>query len=139
MIQEFTLHPVVIIGIKYQQSMEMKINLLSPVVFSLLLLGCAASHSERQAVEYAEKGLNEISLEVLSKWNRSCALCHINGEAGAPIIGDTNSWSVRILKGENALVRSVIEGLNSMPPLGYCMACELEDFKSMVHFMIGRS
>ena len=114
----------------------MKINLLKVVVLSLLLLNCATD-PELQDVSYAEQGENEISEEVLGKWNRSCALCHINGEAGAPIIGDTNSWSERILKGEDALVRSVLEGLNSMPPLGYCMACELEDFKSMVNFMVG--
>ena len=136
MTQEFTLHPTVFLGIKYQQGMKKRIHLLEVVVFSLLLLNCAAD-IEQLAVEYAVKGGNEISAEVLGKWNRSCALCHINGEAGAPIIGDTNSWSERILKGEDALVRSVLEGLNSMPPLGYCMACELEDFKSMVNFMVG--
>ena len=136
MTQEFTLHPTVFLGIKYQQSMKKKIHLLEVVVFSLLLTNCAAD-PQRQAFTYAEKGGNEISEEVLGKWNRSCALCHINGEAGAPIIGDTNSWSERTLKGEDALIRSVLEGLNSMPPLGYCMACELEDFKSMVDFMVG--
>ena len=111
-------------------------HLLEVVVFSLLLTNCTAD-PQRQAFTYAEKGGNEISEEVLGKWNRSCALCHINGEAGAPIIGHTNSWSERTLKGEDALIRSVLEGLNSMPPLGYCMACELEDFKSMVNFMVG--
>lgn len=136
MTQEFTLHPTVFLGIKYQQSMKKKIHLLKVVVLSLLLINCAADR-ELQAVTDSEKGGNVISEEVLGKWNRSCALCHINGEAGAPIIGDTNSWSERILKGEDALVRSVLEGLNSMPPLGYCMACELEDFKSMVNFMVG--
>ena len=118
--------------------MEKKIKLLKIVVFSLLLLDCAAN-SEQQAAALAKLDENEISEEVLGKWNRSCALCHINGEAGAPIIGDTNSWSERTLKGEDVLVQSVLEGLNSMPPLGYCMACELEDFKSMVNFMVGSS
>ena len=136
MTQEFILHPTVFLWIKYQQSMKKKIHLLKVVVLSLLLINCAADR-ELQAVTDSEKGGNVISEEVLGKWNRSCALCHINGEAGAPIIGETNSWSERILKGEDALVRSVLEGLNSMPPLGYCMACELEDFKSMVNFMVG--
>lgn len=115
--------------------MKKKIHLLV-VVFSLLLLNCAAD-PELQALTYVGKDGNEINEKVLGKWNRSCALCHINGEAGAPIIGDTNSWSERTLKGEDALIRSVLEGLNSMPPLGYCMSCELEDFKSMVNFMVG--
>ena len=136
MIQEFTLYPTVYLEIKYQHSMKKKIHLLKVVVLSLLLINCAADR-ELQAVTDSEKGGNVISEEVLGKWNRSCALCHINGEAGAPIIGDSASWSERILKGEDALVRSVLEGLNSMPPLGYCMACELEDFRSMVNFMVG--
>ena len=136
MTQEFILHPTVFLWIKYQQSMKKKIHLLKVVVLNLLLINCAADR-ELQVVTDSEKGGNVISEEVLGKWNRSCALCHINGAAGAPIIGDTNSWSERILKGEDALVRSVLEGLNSMPPLGYCMACELEDFKSMVNFMVG--
>ena len=130
------MHPTVFLGIEYQQSMKKKIHLLKVVVLSLLLINCAADR-ELQAVTDSEKGGNVISEEVLGKWNRSCALCHINGEAGAPIIGDIDSWSERILKGEDALVRSVLEGLNSMPPLGYCMACELEDFRSMVNFMVG--
>ena len=116
--------------------MKKKIHLLKVVVLSLLLNNCAADR-ELQAVTDSDKGGNVISEEVLGKWNRSCALCHINGEAGAPIIGDKNSWSERILKGEDTLVRSVLEGLYSMPPLGYCMACELEDFKSMVNFKVG--
>ena len=115
--------------------MKKKIHLLV-VVFSLLLLNCAAD-PELQALTYVGKDGNEINEKVLGKWNRSCALCHINGEAGAPIIGDTTSWSEITLKGEDALIRSVLEGLNSMPPLGYCMSCELEDFKSMVNFMVG--
>ena len=91
MIQEFIRHPTAFLGIEYQQSMEKKINLVKVIVLSLLLLNCAAD-IEQRAVEYAVKGGNEISAEVLGKWNRSCALCHINGEAGAPIIGDTDSW-----------------------------------------------
>ena len=115
--------------------MKKKIHLLV-VVISILLLNCAAD-PELQAVTYIEKDGVEISEEVLGKWSRSCALCHINGEAGAPIIGDTNSWSERTLKGEDALIKSVLEGFNSMPPLGYCMSCEIKDFKSMIVFMVG--
>ena len=66
-------------------------------------------------------------------------MCHINGEAGAPIIGDTKSWSERLRKGEDVLIKSVVEGLKSMPPLGYCMACEIDDFKSMISFMVGKN
>jgi len=30
-----------------------------------------------------------------------------------------------------------IEGFNNMPPLGYCMSCEQEDFEMLIDFMTG--
>lgn len=72
---------------------------------------------------------------VMSKWARSCALCHISGEAGAPIVGDTVDWQRRLAQGEQSILRRVIEGYNSMPPLGYCMACEEDDFRAMIGYM----
>ena len=68
-------------------------------------------------------------------WARSCALCHIDGNAGAPRVGDSDAWQPRLAQGRETLLRHTVEGLNSMPPLGYCMACEREDFLSMIDFM----
>ncbi|GJM14290.1 MAG: hypothetical protein DHS20C12_26930 [Pseudohongiella sp.] len=73
----------------------------------------------------------------MGKWARSCALCHVSGVAGAPIVGNADEWGPRLGKGEEELMRSVIDGLNSMPPLGYCMSCEASDFRSMIGFMVG--
>ena len=70
-------------------------------------------------------------------WARSCALCHIDGNAGAPRVGDSDAWQPRLAQGRETLLRHTVEGLNSMPPLGYCMACEREDFLSMIDFMTG--
>ena len=56
--------------------------------------------------------------EAMAKWARSCALCHITGEANAPVVGDTEEWQQRLQKGEAALLNNVINGINSMPPLG---------------------
>ena len=75
--------------------------------------------------------------EVMAKWSRSCALCHITGEAGAPVVGDTAEWQRRLQQGEEAIINNVVEGFNSMPPLGYCMACEVSDFRAMVAYMAG--
>ena len=73
----------------------------------------------------------------LELWARSCALCHIDGNAGAPRVGDADAWQPRLAQGRETLLRHTVEGLNSMPPLGYCMACEREDFLSMIDFMTG--
>ena len=80
---------------------------------------------------------NSASSEAIAKWARSCALCHITGEADAPIIGDTEEWQQRLQKGEAALLNNVVNGINSMPPLGYCMSCEAADFRVMIDYMAG--
>lgn len=73
----------------------------------------------------------------MGKWARSCALCHITGVAGAPLVGDTEQWQSRLAQGEASILRHTIEGYNSMPPLGYCMACEVADFRAMIGYMAG--
>ena len=40
-------------------------------------------------------------------------------------------------QGEDALLEHTIEGLNNMPPLGYCMDCEEADFLALIRFMGG--
>jgi len=75
--------------------------------------------------------------EAMAKWARSCALCHITGEANAPVVGDTEEWQQRLQKGEAALLNNVVNGINSMPPLGYCMSCEAADFRVIIDFMAG--
>jgi len=80
---------------------------------------------------------NSAGSEAMAKWARSCALCHITGEANAPVLGDTEEWQQRLQKGEAALLNNVVNGINSMPPLGYCMSCEAADFRVMIDFMAG--
>ena len=53
-------------------------------------------------------------------------------ESGAPNIGDAKAWEHRTAKGEEVLLAHVIEGFQGMPPLGYCSACNEEDFRAMV-------
>ena len=75
--------------------------------------------------------------EVMGKFARSCALCHVSGVADAPIVGDIEEWRSRLGQGEAIIIRNVLEGINSMPPLGYCMSCEVDDFRAMIGFMAG--
>ncbi len=71
----------------------------------------------------------------MQMWSGSCALCHVNGNAGAPVVGIAQHWQPRVAKGMETLLQHTVEGFNSMPPLGYCMACEMADFSAMIHFM----
>ena len=75
----------------------------------------------------------------MAQWARSCALCHVNGEGGAPRVGHPEEWQERLAQGESTLLTHTVEGLNNMPPLGYCMDCEREDFLGLIRFMAGSS
>jgi cytochrome c5 len=75
---------------------------------------------------------------VQQKWARSCALCHVNGEGGAPKMGDIEAWAERRKAGDAVLMKHTLEGLNRMPALGYCMDCELVDFAAMINMMAGQ-
>lgn len=106
--------------------------LLSASVLVLSLTACNAGSSSRQP--FANAVADE---EVMAKWARSCALCHVDGVADAPLVGDAAEWQRRLARGEESVMRNVLEGYNSMPPLGYCMACEISDFRAMIAFMAG--
>jgi len=76
-----------------------------------------------------------ITKDVQGKWARSCVLCHVNGEGGAPRLGHPEEWQPRLAQGEAVLLRHAVEGYNNMPPLGYCQACEREDLRALIKLM----
>ena len=84
-------------------------------------------------------GANTLNAAVMQKWSRSCALCHVTGNAGAPTVGNAEEWQERLTQGAGVLLTHTIEGINDMPPLGYCMSCEREDFVAMIDFMAGET
>lgn len=111
------------------------------VLLALLFAGCSSVATEQRAADSVSNAFSEdrMNAAIMGKWARSCALCHVDGEAGAPVIGDTAAWQRRLAQGEDSILRRVIEGYNSMPPLGYCMACEVQDFRAMIAYMAGTS
>jgi len=119
-----------------------KIKITPALVLLLLpfaLFGCSSSSS--LATKNSTSGAAYFNVasspDVLSKWSRSCALCHVTGEADAPISGDKSVWQGILAQGEEQVMQHVLEGYNSMPPLGYCMSCETDDFRAMIGFMAG--
>ncbi len=71
----------------------------------------------------------------MDKYNKSCSVCHATGAAGAPKVHDVTAWEPRMAKGMDALVQSVTNGLNAMPPKGVCFDCTPEDYKALIEFM----
>ena len=107
-----------------------------------LVAGCSQEELHYTAAEVAQIDAIFQSVEVtpqtMIKWGRSCALCHVTGEGGAPLTGDLEDWAPRVDQGYAQLLASTLEGKGKMPPLGYCMECEVEDFAAMIKFMVGQ-
>lgn len=113
------------------------------LVVSLLLMTAGCSR-EPQSIDPERLALyTEIYAEadmtpaVQEKWARSCALCHAAGVGGAPRVGVNADWQARVEKGPGMLMVNTIDGINQMPPLGYCQDCGLNDFAAMIKFMTG--
>jgi cytochrome c5 len=73
--------------------------------------------------------------EVADRYNRTCAVCHASGAAGAPKTGDVAAWEPRLAKGMEANVASVSNGMNAMPPKGMCFDCSSEDYEALIKYM----
>jgi cytochrome c5 len=72
---------------------------------------------------------------ITDKYNRSCAVCHASGAAGAPVTHDVATWEPRLAKGMDVLVASATTGLNAMPPKGMCFDCSADDYTALIEFM----
>lgn len=113
--------------------------LISGVI--LVLAGCSkppqitAQEQAKYDAVFAEASMTPRARE---KWARSCALCHVAGQGGAPRMGHPQEWKPRLEKGRAVLLKHTLEGFNRMPPLGYCMACDTRDFAAMIDMMSGK-
>ncbi len=76
-------------------------------------------------------------------YNKSCAVCHDHGVAGAPTTGDKAMWEDRIVTGMETLVERAITGYTGeegvMPPKGGNMSLSDEDVAAAVHYMVEQS
>jgi cytochrome c5 len=71
----------------------------------------------------------------MAKYDKSCKVCHATGAAGAPMLGDAAAWAPRLAKGMDALLVSVNNGLNAMPPKGMCFDCTDADYTALIEYM----
>lgn len=76
-------------------------------------------------------------------YDKSCALCHGAGIAGAPKLGDKADWSARIAQGKPTLYKHAIEGYTGtkgvMPPKGGATALSDDEVKSAVDYMAAQA
>jgi len=70
-------------------------------------------------------------------YEKSCALCHAAGIAGAPKFGNAADWTPRRARGAEALYASALNGTpKGMPPRGGNAELKDPDVKSAVDYML---
>lgn len=76
-------------------------------------------------------------------FNKTCALCHAAGVAGAPMPGNKEQWAPRIAQGKDTLYKHALEGFTGqagmMPPRGGNTALTDDEVKAAVDYMVGKS
>jgi cytochrome c5 len=72
---------------------------------------------------------------VVDRYNKTCVVCHASGVANAPKTGVAEDWKTHLAKGNDALIKSVKNGLNAMPPRGMCNDCSDADYKALIEYM----
>lgn len=68
-----------------------------------------------------------------------CANCHAEKPlipVGAPRIGETEDWKIRLKQGMGVLFTHTDEGLNAMPPRGGCFECTDKQLLLAITFML---
>ena len=68
-------------------------------------------------------------------YNTKCAMCHADGVANAPKLGDAAAWAPRVEMGIDGLLASAKKGKGAMPPAGLCMDCTPEQFEALIRYM----
>lgn len=96
----------------------------------LLLSGCSSPEDEALAQGKAI-------------WEGTCQVCHLNGVAGAPPLGNARAWAPRIAKGEDTLVSHALNGFTgeegSMPARGGNPQLSDDQIRLAVRYMVHNS
>ena len=97
---------------------------------SALLIAIACAAASGAASAQAGKAVYE----------KTCALCHGPGLAGAPKFGDAAQWGPRVRAGMPTLYKSALQGTpNGMPAKGANLSLSDADVKAAVDYMVAAS
>lgn len=72
-------------------------------------------------------------------YNAICKACHDAGVAGAPKTGDKAAWAPRIAAGSAAMLKSVINGKNAMPPRAGDASLSDDELKAAVEYLVDKT
>lgn len=108
---------------------------------ALLIVGCGNSSSTDSAGSGSTASLTAPPVSTAPDgegiYNKFCFSCHAAGVAGAPKLGDADSWAPRIAQGRDILMKHVIEGMPpGMPAKGLCNQCSDEELSASLDYML---
>ncbi len=72
-------------------------------------------------------------------YEKTCAICHASGAAGAPVFGDKDAWGQVTSKGMAAVYKNALNGKGAMPPRGGNMNLKDDEVKAAVDYMVNHS
>ena len=99
-------------------------------------------NKNKQTEEKLEE-ISEVSGQGAAVYEKSCVICHGQGIAGAPKIGDKEAWKKRISNGMDSLVKNASEGFTGdtgvMPAKGGNSELSDDDVAMAVAYMVEQS
>lgn len=136
--------------------MQKKSAMVAVAILAALLSGCGDKKAEPTAAAPAAPAAVEAPAPVAaaaapaaenelgkSVFNKTCALCHAAGVAGAPKPGDKADWGPRIAQGKDTLYKHAIEGFTGakgmMPARGGAPNLTDDEMKAAVDYMADKS
>jgi len=72
-------------------------------------------------------------------YQKACGVCHDNGVAGAPKLGDKTAWTPRIAEGMDVLYHTALQGEGAMPAKGGNASLSDAETKAAVDYMVENS
>jgi cytochrome c5 len=72
-------------------------------------------------------------------YQKYCSICHAQGIAGAPKIGDKQAWQKRVEQGWPTLLKHAVQGYKAMPAKGHCIKCSENDIHEAIEYMLKHS
>ena len=99
----------------------------------------AAKRPETQAAQAAALPQPASLADGERVYRQSCFACHDTGAAGAPKRGDQAAWAPRIATGSAAMLKSVINGKNAMPPRAGDASLSDDELKAALEYLVGKA
>ena len=72
-------------------------------------------------------------------YDKTCVVCHSTGISGAPRLGNSQEWTIRLAAGKEALVASVRNGKGQMPAKGGTPKFTDEDLRAAVDYIVSKA